>query len=212
MNSDMSSLEAQLRELRAAPLDDAYLARLEDAADGLLTKLLPADDHFEARLRSTSPAPLPADYFDTLLAAVGDTPFRSEEKILRFPAPRLAPIKRRQRPWWGAAAAVALAGAATALLMPAGKSPSVPLAENRSTPATTISPSPAITSHLVPAGFNRGVSEVRDEGVIWKSDSEPQNLVRVVFMDQITLRDNQGRTYQVEQPRVEYMLVPAKTD
>jgi hypothetical protein len=28
----------------------------------------------------------------------------------------------------------------------------------------------------------------------------------------VTLKDANGRTVQVEQPRVEYMLVPAKTD
>jgi hypothetical protein len=28
----------------------------------------------------------------------------------------------------------------------------------------------------------------------------------------VTLKDPSGRTYQVEQPRVEYIFVPAKTD
>ena len=31
-------------------------------------------------------------------------------------------------------------------------------------------------------------------------------------MDLVTLKDAAGRTYQVEQPRVEYILVPAQTD
>jgi hypothetical protein len=34
----------------------------------------------------------------------------------------------------------------------------------------------------------------------------------VVYKDLVTLKDASGRTVQVEQPRVEYMLVPAKTD
>jgi hypothetical protein len=37
-------------------------------------------------------------------------------------------------------------------------------------------------------------------------------VVRVVYKDHVTLRDASGRTMEVEQPRVEYMLVPDKTD
>jgi hypothetical protein len=66
--------------------------------------------------------------------------------------------------------------------------------------------------NFVPAGFNRGLSEVHDEGVVWKSNSQPHSVVRVVYKDLVTLKDANGRTVQVEQPRVEYMLVPAKTD
>ena len=45
-----------------------------------------------------------------------------------------------------------------------------------------------------------------------QSNQQPQRVLKVVYMDRVTLKDSAGRTYQVEQPRVEYILVPATAD
>ena len=60
MNSDRSFLEAQLRELRPAPLDEALLSRLDAAADGTLAEMTPDEARFEAQLASESRAVLPS--------------------------------------------------------------------------------------------------------------------------------------------------------
>ena len=209
MTHDPPSLEAQLRELQVSALDEALLSRLEAAADGTLTTLSQQEIRFEALLQKTLPAKLPADFMAQLEAIVHEVPFAVDEKIVLFPKTNPAVNTHRQRPLWGAAAAVALIGAATALLLPTGKTP-----EKLGSQMTQVS-SPAArpaNGNLVPAAFNRGVSEVHDEGVVWKANNQPHSLVRVVYKDMITLKDNEGRTYQVEQPRVEYMLVPAKTN
>jgi hypothetical protein len=103
---------------------------------------------------------------------------------------------------------VAIIGAATALMVPTGRTP-----ENHNHQVAA-APSATTTSsrNFVPASFNTNLSEVHDEGVIWKSNNQPHSVVRMVYKDQVTLKDANGRTVQVEQPRVEYMLVPAKTD
>ena len=100
-------------------------------------------------------------------------------------------------------------GAITALMVPATKSPVNPARQvaQASPPVTS-----AANPNFAPASFNRGLSEVHDEGVVWKSNNQPHTVVRVVYKDLITIKDANGRTFQVEQPRVEYMLVPAKTD
>jgi hypothetical protein len=94
-------------------------------------------------------------------------------------------------------------------MIPVGNAPVNP-------PNQSAATSPPITApaslNLVPASFNRGLSEVHDEGVVWKSNNQPHTVVRVVYKDLITLKDANGRTFQVERPRIEYMLVPAKTD
>ena len=209
MTHDPSSLEAQLRELQVSALDEALLSRLEAAADGTLTALSHQEVRFEAVLRKTSPARLSADFLSQLDAIFHEVPFAVNEKIVLFPKANPAVHTRRQRPLWGAAAAVALIGAATALLMPAGKTSNQ--LGSQMTQASSPVARPA-NGNFAPASFNRGVSEVHDEGVVWKSNNQPHSLVRVVYKDKITLRDKQGRTFQVEQPRVEYMLVPAKTN
>ena len=209
MTHDPSSLEAQLRELQVSALDEALLSRLDAAADGSLTTLSHQEIRFEAVLRETSPARLSPDFMAQLEAIVHELPFALNEKIVLFPKANSAVHNRRQRPLWGAAAAVALIGATTALLMPTAKTSDKLISQVTQVSSPVARPA---NGNFAPASFNRGVSEVHDEGVVWKSNNQPHSLVRVVYKDKITLRDQQGRTYQVEQPRVEYMLVPAKTN
>ncbi len=216
MNSDLSSLEAELRALRAAPLDEAFLARLEAAADGNLTELGPEYRCLENQLRAVSPTSIASDHMAGLEALFQDVPFPVDEKILLFP--KAAAVAERttttRRPMWATAAAVAIIGAATALMMPT-QPPASRIASNTSTPSLPLAPAPtvsAVSNNLVPAGFDRGVSTVRNEGVVWKNDSQPHSLMHVEYVDKITLKDQFGRTFQVEKPGVRYMLVPAKID
>ena len=64
----------------------------------------------------------------------------------------------------------------------------------------------------MPADFRHSLAETRDEGLIWQSNQQPHRMLKFVYMDSVTLKDSAGRTYQVEQPRVEYILVPANPD
>jgi hypothetical protein len=210
MTSDHSTLEAELRELRAAALDEAFLNRLEESVEGTWTRLSQQEIRFENLLRDASPAKLDPAFLADLETIVRDVPFITDEKIVPFPKVASVTPARRSRPMWGAAAAVALIGAATALMMPAGKGPDTTPRRLASAPSST--PSSSATGNFIPAGFNRGLSEIHDEGVVWKSNRQPHSVVRVVYKDLVTFKDASGRTMQVEQPRVEYMLVPAKTD
>lgn len=215
MSHDPTSLEQELRDLRAATLDDAFLQRLESAADGTLVQLTREEIRFEELLREKSPARLSPDFLAGLESVTRGVPFPVNEKIVLFPKGTAAPAARKSRPMWSAAAAVALIGAATALLMPGGKPAGNNIAsqDTKTPPSAVSSPalSAAASSHLVPAGFNRGVSEVRDEGVVYQ-ENRPHSRVKVTYMDSVTLKHPDGRTYQVEQPRVKYVLVPARTD
>ena len=104
---------------------------------------------------------------------------------------------------------MALTGVVTALLVPA-KPANGNLAHAAPKNAISLSAQPA--EKLIPAGFNRGLSETSDEGVIWQSNNQPHRVLKVVYKDRMTLKNTSGLTYQVEQPRIEYILVPAKTD
>jgi hypothetical protein len=209
MTPDHPSLEAELRDLKAVGLDESFLTRLEASADGTWTRLSPQEIGFEKSLREISAAPLPAEFMAELQRIVAKAPFPADVNIVPFPTVHAAPPRHRQRPMWGAAAAVAIIGAATALLVPTGGPPA-----NHNRPLAAAAPSVASTAprNFVPAGYNTNLSEVHDEGVIWKSNNQPHSVVRMVYKDQVILKDANGRTVQVEQPRVEYMLVPAKTD
>ncbi len=206
MTPDPPTLEAELRDFHAAALDEKFLNRMEAAADGTLAELTSEEIRFETFLRQTSPAPIHPDFLTNLEAIVRDVPFAVNEKIVLFPKKNheQQPLKK-QRSMWAAAAAVALIGGITALTIPSG---------NQTKTAVVKTPSTInfASAKLTPASFNRDLSEVSDEGIIWKDNNSPHRLMRVVCKDQVTLKDANGRTYQIEQPRVEYMLVPAKTD
>ena len=209
MNSDPPSPETALHGLQPAPLDPALLSRLDAAAQGTLTRLSSEELEFEQFLRTSSPAKLPPEFLTNLEKAVRDIPFRLNENILLFPKANSAQPGRKALPAWRAAAAVALLGALSAWVMPALRHPANPQFLTKSTPSEVTGQTPA---NLVPASFKRGLTEVHDEGIVWKSNNQPHSLVRLIYKDQMTQKDANGRTFQVEHPRVEYMLVPAKTD
>jgi hypothetical protein len=208
MSLDPSTIESDLRQLRPAQLDESYLARLESCAEGTWRELDPAEIAFEKRLRASAPASLPAGLTASIESVLAGVRFPNDQKIVPFPIHETR-TPGRNRGWWGAAAAVAISGAITALMIPlspdagpvAGPPPDYRITQPTNTP-----------DKLVPAGFNRGLSEASDEGVIWQSNGLPHRVLKVVYMDRVTLKDANGSTIEVEQPRVEYILVPAKTD
>jgi hypothetical protein len=208
MSPDPSSLESELRQLRAAALDEALLARLEACTANTWTTLDPEQIRFEQQLLAIAPVKLPPTLMASLEASLHDLPFPNTQNIVPFPTPQ-AHTPRHHRAWWSAAAAVALTGALTALLVPIHPHP----AKLAGAPAGTHPTAPARSSApSIPAGFNRSLTEARDEGVVWQSNTQPHRVLKVIYADRVTLKDASGRNYQLEQPRVEYILVPANSD
>jgi hypothetical protein len=209
MNTDPSSLEIDLQHLRAAALDEALLERLESCAAGTWTQLSSDEIAFENRLRAIAPSGLSSALSQSLESIVNTVSFPGEGTIIPFPT-RESSAPRHNRRWWAAAAAVALTGALTALMIPDNQiSTHQPVAANR--PPGVSHPLPQ-SDALIPAGFNRDLRETHDEGVVWKSNNEAHRVLRVVYMDRVTLKSPDGRTYQVEQPRIEYILMPEQAD
>jgi hypothetical protein len=209
MSLDPSSLESDLARLRPTALDESLLARLDACATDTWPHLQPAEIQFEQRLRAITPATLPFTQQTSLESALRDVPFPGIDHILPFPIQKPAALNHHRAWWSAAAAAVALIGAITALRVPINHHPD----KLASTPPESRTTSPApVAPELVPAGITRGLSEARDEGVIWQSNDQPHRVLKIIYMDRVTLKDAAGHTYQVDQPRVEYILVPAKTD
>lgn len=208
MSFDSSQIEQDLAKLRPTVLDEALLARLEASASDSLTRLDPEEIRFEEDMRSNKPAALPAKLMASLENIVGTTAFPQDVNIVQFPQASVA-ASHSTFQLRAVAAAVAICGALTALLMPV-KFNHGPVAKTN--PAPFIA-SPNLNSQsLIPAGFNRELSEAHDEGFVWRSNKEAQHVLRVVYKERMTLKDPDGKTYQIEQPRVEYILLPEKSD
>lgn len=211
MADDTTNLESDLHKLNAAGLDPAFLDRLEAAADDRLTELSPLEKQFEAELRRFQPSALAPSLLASLEIQCSGIAFPKAAAVVAFPKAKHPPQPRRTA--WSAAAAVALLGALAALLIPThpDNNPSVA----RHHPAPLIPESGTHTpqaSEISPAAFSRKLSETSDEGVIWPTNQQAHRVLKVVYKDLVTLKRADGSSYQVEQPRVEYFIVPTHSD
>jgi hypothetical protein len=210
MSLDLQELEAKLSVLRPAALDSGLLARLADTATNIPTALSPDATEMEALLSGYRPAAMPP----ALAAALAEVSAPLPPAVIPFPtAPRAtADARQQRRPMLAAAAAVAILGATAALFVPRHDSPGATMAAIPRTTEARPLQSPPATTPILPAAFNTGLSQASDEGVVWQGNKSPQRVVKVVYWDRVTVVDPSGRKIEVEQPRIEYILVPEKID
>jgi hypothetical protein len=204
--------EQELRNQAPARLDGALLDRLTSCAEGSLTELSDggADDaEFAALLGAVKPRAIPAALQSSLFAALEGIPFAVDEKIVLFhgqaKAGRAEPRSFRSFNI-AAAAAVAIFGAAAAFMLPYG--------DNTATADRGIPPanSTVASAHFAPAGYGRNLHETRDEGVIWRGKNQPQRVLRLTYMEKVTMENEDGESIQVERPHYEYVIIPEKID
>jgi hypothetical protein len=213
MDSEFQDLEETLKGMRPAKPDAACLDRLLAAVEGRLQSPAVSISGIESKLASLQPAGLSADLSARMLDTLSRIPFPVDEKVVLFPgAPKSSqkPAASR-RPWYAAAAAVAVAGAFSALMVggPKESKSSRPLVDN-DIPAGQ----KAITTaaNFVPASMGSGLQDVTDMGVRWTKEGKPVRLYRVIYRDKAQLKNNRGEIIEVEKPRAEYFLVPEKID
>lgn len=216
MIQDHQELEAQLKALHPAAPSPEFAARLAAIAHRPPGALAADDAALEASLRALTPAPMSPALEQSILNRTS----RDGAKVISFPAAR--PVRRWGRLALPAAAAVALLGAATALLVPTGPRGSAPgIAANGNAVTATQQPAaspqlspplPAVSPRFVPAGLDSRLRQANDEGVIWTAPDQPHRVLQVIYNDRVTVVDQDGRTYPVERPRVEYILLPEKID
>ncbi|MEP4076377.1 hypothetical protein [Haloferula sp.] len=207
MDSDLQKLEAQLQELRPAALDDALLDRLGGAIAGTLEEADADLRSVEAATSKLQPAALSESLTENLTSVVDRVPYPVDEKVVLFPRGTAAKEEKAgpRTKWWAAAAAVALAGGLSALMV------SPPKDESKVAKADLL-PSRVNSGAFVPAAFNSGVSDADDLGVMWSNERKPLRVVRVVYKDTLRLLNEKGEEVEVEVPRVEYLMVPEKID
>lgn len=208
--------EQQLGNLNPAGLNGDFLARLTAGAEGTLAILSEDETAFGNQLRALRPRTIPASLHASLLETLGDTPFAVDGKIVLFnkPAPGTVAVGKTRTTFrfnLAAAAAVALLGSIAAFMVPAGtaKDQSADIA---AAPEPIIAPVSPLPSLVAPAGFQRNLSDTRDEGVVWRGKNQPHRVFRRTYMDKVTMIDADGNPATVERPRVEYVIVPEKID
>jgi len=73
-------------------------------------------------------------------------------------------------------------------------------------------PANSTNSNYIAAGFKSGIDDAVDEGVTWQQGNQPHRVLKFKYVDKFTLKNPEGKTVEVEQPQIEYILVPEKMD
>lgn len=205
-HQDPIPLEHDLSRITPPSLPSDLLDRLEACASGTWIQLTRAELQFEADLRRRfSPVPIPSS-LQAQLATCLPSATPTATTATQNPQ-QVSQVGSRPTHWWRSAAAVAIIGATAAWMLPTGSQPAAPLATNPAFSAKTPTPQ---TREFIPASVNRILNETRDEGVIWKPNQAPHRVLKVVYDEQVTLKDQNGKTYQLKQPKVEYFVVPTQ--
>lgn len=205
MDHEFQDLESTLARFKPVAPDDACLDRLMAAVEGRLQSAA-TDPVVERDLSRLRPAALTHGVSERMLGTVARAAFPVDRNVVLFPGkPKAAEAPRPRRPWFAAAAAVAVAGAFTALMIEAPKAtPAGPVAGAGNTARES--------KGFVPASMGSGLQEATDEGVAWTRDGRPMRMVKVIFRDRVQYRDDDGKIIEMEQPRVEYLMVPENID
>lgn len=203
MNLEIEQIEELLRGMRPRSVSEDTKFRIHAAVCEART-----NNPLHKALASSRPSPLSAELTKRLEESLGRIPHPEARKLVHFPS---HPAKPGLPAWrkLAAVAAVALLGSTSALLVPDRRIES-PTAQSTSPDRSFMTA--AYAQSLVPAGYRRGLSEAKDEGIVWQPQYGPHRRLKLVYRELVTLRDDSGRVYQVERPRVEYVLVPAKVD
>ncbi|MES2982008.1 MAG: hypothetical protein V4727_06815 [Verrucomicrobiota bacterium] len=206
--------EQKLADLQPNKLDEDFMSRLLASADGSLTELSDAELQFENSLRKFSPPKLSSSFDTTLIDILTNTPFHVDEKIVLFhksTSRASGTISKFRRFNLAAAAAVALLGSLAAWITPNQPNETVANTPERVVQQPSAIP-PAAPSSFAPASINRNLSDTQDEGVMWNQSNRPHRVIRFTYMDRVTLKNEKGELIEVEQPRVEYVIIPEKID
>jgi hypothetical protein len=191
MAEDNTNFEAYLRSLSPTSLESDFAKRLNHAVNHTDLGLSDEEAETESKLSAVRPHRLSADYHERLLAAVGVKTRQS-----RMPKSKIN---------WLAAAAVAMLGAFAAFMVPDSE-------EHGGDRHADVSARDKPSTGIQPAGLTRQLASAKDEGVVWPDGRAPHRVLRVTYHDQVTLKDPAGRVIEIEQPCIEYILVPAKID
>ena len=119
-----------------------------------------------------------------------------------------------------AAAAVAMLGAVTALVLPRFMNDSgantppvisthIPDVDSDNTVMVDAAPRDA---WLLPDSLSHKVTNTSDHGVVMTSDNTPHRVIRVDYVDRIMMQDDEGREIEIKRPGIDYMLLPVETN
>jgi len=239
LDAELLELESQLAALVPCTMSAETTLRMEDAMHNALEEKHDEElQDLESHLGQLAPAGISSDMVTRMAQAMdrwheyvpleeklvpfGDRDESASEKIKEFSPSR----KSSGYGMFAAAAAVALLGAAAALVIPhinkptaggtvadSGTSidiPSAPL-DSRNLHSVDVSNAPR-EAWLEPGSLSHKITNTVDVGVMVTRDNVLHRNIRIEYVDRIKVIDEEGREIEINRPGVQYMLIPVKTN
>lgn len=221
MDQELTEVEAELLRLTPAALPEGFLFRLDVAMMSEAVKVSePAEEvivptcdpeltDLEEGLRGLAPFGMPDDLIARLDQAMQrwheDVPI--EEKIIP-----MHPASEAKSHWFGlrSVAAVAVLGAAVALIPGTLKKSDSAVADSPRIPVTTV-------DAIAPASFvsrdaHSSVVSANDHGVIWTKNGKALRCLEVEVKDSLEFVNDDGDHLFIEKPKHEVRFVPLNFD
>jgi hypothetical protein len=233
LDDELRAIELQLSDLTPCKLSSDVLLRMEQAlgqwcehderSDVRAGRPLNESDtnELEVHLSQISPAALPEDMLTRMSRAMDSwhqyVPV--EEKVVPFGDTRMSSSSRFGGNMWTAAAAVAVLGAVTALVMPRFSSPqgSAVVAQkvlpSSSSMNSVVAKSSRMNGATLTSNFlSHKVTNTSDNGVVFSNDNTPHRCIRVDYIERIKGEDASGRQVEINTPGVDFLLIPVETN
>lgn len=196
--NDMSQLMDDCSDLSFQSLDGAELDDLEQQlsqlggsamSEGMITRMADAMDRWHEEL------PV-------------------EEKLVPFGNEGKGVQKASKSGAWAAAAAVALLGVLSALVLPSFDTNKVAQLDstNSVSTASLVRTSAPRDAWVVPDSFTHKVTNTTDSGIVMSEGNKPCRSIRVEYVDTVKVLDDQGREIEIMRPGVEVVLLPVETN
>ncbi|WP_435894459.1 hypothetical protein [Oceaniferula spumae] len=245
LDAELLELESQLAALvPSAVPSEMFVAMQQTLGDAVESESSAHDaelEDLETHLGQLAPAGLSVDMISRMAIAMDrwHEYVPVEEKVVPFGTQDSAPVnklgeKKAKRSsaygMYAAAAAVALLGAVTALVMPhldsaapasAGTvadsgnekifTPANTQPDSRSVHAVDVSNAPR-DAWMVPNSLSHMVTNTSDTGVLITRDNVPHRSIRIDYVDRLKVLDEDGREIEINRPGVQYVLIPVQTN
>lgn len=229
LTSELLELEQQLQSLVPSSVSQDLFVSMEQSMNnaGGEASSIPGDfDNLEVHLEQMAPASMPMDMLDRMERAMDrwHEQVPVEEKVVQFGEDESELESTRKQSGGGmlaAAAAVAMLGAVTALVMPhlfkeSDSNINTPIASNHD---VSVDSQASVVSHveprdawLVPDSLSHNVTNTSDRGVVLSDDNIPHRCIQVDYVDRVKVMDDEGREFEIKRPGVRYMLLPVETN
>ena len=229
LSPELLELEKQLRSIVPSSMSQDLLDRMEYSMHGTAKESRSDSsdlDDLETHLGQMAPASMPDDILGRMVRAMDrwHEHVPVEEKVVPFgesgdESEEATPSRKRYGGGMiSAAAAVAMLGAVTALVMPRVMNTS----DFGSSDATV--EETAVQDHqipvfaeprdawIIPDSLSHKVTNTSDRGVVMSRDNTPHRCIRVEYVDRIKVQDEEGREIEIERSGVDIMLLPVETN